>query len=50
MFLSGVLLISFSGASVYLTAGNKDGAMQQYYLLKQMNPDLEASLLKAIPK
>jgi Flp pilus assembly protein TadD len=34
----------------YAVIGNKTGAMQQYYILKDLNPDLAASLLSLIPK
>jgi hypothetical protein len=30
--------------------GEKNGAMQQYYILQTLNPKLAADLLKSIPK
>jgi len=33
---------------MYTVIGNKTGAMQQYYILKDLNPDLAASLLRSI--
>ena len=34
----------------YVRTGNKTGAMQQYYILKDLDPKLAADLLKLIPK
>ena len=34
----------------YARMGNKTGAMQQYYILQNLNPRLAAELLEAIPK
>ena len=35
---------------LYIRTGNKTGAMQQYYILKDLDPKLAADLLKLIPK
>lgn len=35
---------------VYVRLGDKTGAMQQYYILKDLDPKLAADLLKLIPK
>ena len=34
----------------YASTGDKTGAMQQYYILQNVNPRLAADLLKSIPK
>ncbi len=34
----------------YVVTGNKTGAMQQYHMLKDLNPDLAANLMRASPK
>jgi tetratricopeptide (TPR) repeat protein len=34
----------------YAQTGDKTGAMQQYYVLQNLNPRLAANLLEAIPK
>ena len=34
----------------YLNTGNKTGAMQQYYILQNLNPNVAAQLLNQIPK
>ena len=34
----------------YVQVGNKTGAMQQYHILQNLNPDLAADLLSKIPK
>ena len=34
----------------YVQVGNKTGAMQQYYILQNLNPNLAADLLSKIPK
>lgn len=36
--------------SFYVRTGNKTGAMQQYYIVKDLDPKLAADLLKLIPK
>jgi hypothetical protein len=33
-----------------LRSGNKTGAMQQYYILLELDPKLAADLLRLIPK
>jgi tetratricopeptide (TPR) repeat protein len=35
---------------VYAVMGNRTGAMQQYYILQNLNPALAADLLRSIPK
>ena len=35
---------------MYAITGNKTGAMQQYYILQNLNADLAANLLRSIPK
>ena len=35
---------------LYVRTGEKTGAMQQYYILQTLNPNLAADLLKTIPK
>jgi Flp pilus assembly protein TadD len=35
---------------LYVRTGEKTGAMQQYYILQNLNPTLAADLLKMIPK
>jgi tetratricopeptide (TPR) repeat protein len=35
---------------LYVRTGEKNGAMQQYYILQTLNPKLAADLLKSIPK
>jgi len=35
---------------VYVQTGNKTAAMEQYYLLQEINPAHAAQLLSAIPK
>jgi len=35
---------------IYIRIGDKTGAMQQYYILKNLDPKLAADLLAAIPK
>jgi len=35
---------------VYAVTGNRTGAMQQYYILQNISPDIAADLLRSIPK
>jgi len=41
---------NFSLGQVYAQLGDKTGAMQQYYVLQNLNPRLAALLLAQIPK
>lgn len=36
--------------ALYVRTGNKTGAMQQYDILKDLDPKLAADLLRMIPK
>jgi Tfp pilus assembly protein PilF len=41
---------NFTLGQVYALLGDNTGAMQQYYILQNLNPRLAADLLKQIPK
>jgi tetratricopeptide (TPR) repeat protein len=41
---------NFTLGQVYALLGDNNGAMQQYYILQNLNPRLAADLLKQIPK
>jgi len=50
ILLLSLFLLAATVGVAYARTGNRTGAMQQYYVLQNLNPRVAADLLTIIPK